>query len=111
MNSNVDFPTAQLLKEKGYTASHTNYSNKYFNEQGDYKENECKLQLLKTDYEVPTITEVITWLYKKRGIWIEVYYNNNEKEFHVIFDYEKHKFKTPREAYLSAIKYHLSKID
>lgn len=73
----------------------------------------------------PTIADVVMWLYKKHEIWIEVSYKRNGNASNHFFNYkitlintdlfnekvtECFWFKTPTEAYESAIHYYLNNL-
>lgn len=55
MNSKINFPLAKLLREKGYPFEFITIG----------EENEVPLN-------IPTIIEVVMWIYEKYGIWISV---------------------------------------
>ena len=105
MNTHVNFETAKLLKEKGYSweCSHFYSKDKYDKEfilrtGTEYDSNRDPIwdwnlnggksgMLLKaipypnddtaTYYSAPTIAEVLMWLYEKHGIWIVSSYELN----------------------------------
>lgn len=106
LNKVIDFSTAKLLKEKGFNKrSEPNRYNKI-----------GELTLLE-GINAPTIAEVIMWLYEKHGIWIAV---TQELGYTTTFCYQimgehisatyKAYFKSPTEAYESAIKYCLTNL-
>ena len=137
MNTQVDFQTAKLLKEKGFKNPSITYYDKENNLE-TYKLCYCQIystawhqmvssRYLDIDiYSAPTIAEVVMWLYEKHRIWISVFTmdkwipNGNNKT--QIFDYtikqmkigliDIHKkfeeFNSPIEAYTEAIKYTLN---
>ena len=110
MNTPVSFELAKLLKEKGYPFE--------FITVGELKE---------VPLNIPTIAEVVMWLYEKHGIWIVVNPHkgkNNLGEFFMEFDPEVWSFtnecvfhntellyfNSPTEAYEAAIKYCLTNL-
>lgn len=114
MNTYVDFENAKLLKEKRFTSYNTLYSNIYYNQLGELKEVSYKAKLDDSEYEVPTIAEVIIWLYEKHGIWISVLkHNKNGKGVYFesfIGAMTFSGYNTPTEAYIEAINYCLTKL-
>ena len=69
-----------------------------------------------TTYSAPTIGDVVMWLYEKHGIWIEVSkYRDHAADCNDDYSF-KHNysgsttFKTPTEAYSSAILYILNNL-
>ena len=106
MNTPVSFELAKLLKEKGYPFE--------FITVGELKE---------VPLNIPTIAEVVMWLYEKYGIWIvcsqaldtematvNLYWfwvavQEGEEIAYQYFD-----FKSPTEAYEDGIKYVLTKL-
>lgn len=79
MNKEVNFEIAKLLQEKGFRL----------------------LPDFKSSY--PTIADVITWLYEKHGIWVEVNYLPNVEKF--AFIAKPLNFKKPKE-FASYREYH-----
>ncbi len=99
MNTPVNFEIAKLLKEKGYTQFKAPLPSLIFEER--YR---------------PTIAEAVMWLYEKHGIWISVWrYRDYAADCNDDYSF-KHNysgsttFKTPTEAYSSAILYILNNL-
>ena len=97
MTTPVSFELAKLLKEKGYLFE--------FIAIGDTKE---------VPLNIPTISEVVMWLYEKYGIWISV--TKEVDGFDYVIDnkyglskYQK-RFNSPKEAYEAAIDYALKNL-
>ena len=128
MNTHVNFEIAKLLKEKGFDKPCNLY---YYvdNNIHEQKNKYCKGRLLDRNcydnqYSVPTLLEVITWLYDKYGIWVSVQYkgvtiNKELIEFQYDIQYckqvpnliiSKNSFSSPRKAYREAIDYVLNKV-
>lgn len=109
MNTQVSFKIAKLLKEKGFDSKVRGiYCIKAIT---PFREGRSYLSGYGIDENfiyAPTIAEVVMWLYKKHGIWIEVYYDNSRKEFYTVLDGEEYKFNSPIEAYKAAIDYILN---
>ena len=137
LNSIVDFETAKLLKEKGFDDD--DCQNIYycdFEEGFEPDELQVSDRMLKEpevgefDYLAPKISIVIDWIYNKHGIWINVEVSSfntntltNERRIFLdytiyspkenIFIHEEDKdkiFNSPKEAYIEAIKYVLTKM-
>ena len=100
MNTPISFPSAELLKEKGYPFD--------FITIGDVEE---------VPLNIPTISDVVMWLYEKHGIWVWV------ERFSTLFrpyaeeigderfgKWEGHKYNSPTEAYEAAILYTLNNL-
>ena len=85
--------------EIGFSESHVQVTFSNWNNKGD---------AIYNLYSAPSIAEVIIWLYEKHDIWIEVSYDRGYKEFHIILDRKKLTFKTPVEAYETAIWHYLN---
>ena len=93
MNTPVKFELAKLLKEKGYPFE--------FITVGELKE---------VPLNIPTIAEVVMWLYEKHNIWIEVYFDGHQKNFYIVQNGEEIEFNSPTEAYEAAITYCLNNL-
>ena len=140
LNSIVDFETAKLLKEKGFDdddCQNIYYCD--FEEGFEPDELQVSDRMLKEpevgefDYLAPKISIVIDWIYNKHGIWILVDWMTRIKPYNSGFyshlrgtnkplnqdnfisinntkspGYEV--FNSPKEAYIEAIKYVLTKI-
>lgn len=123
MNTPVSFELAKLLKETGFdgetkSAFYTDGTKAYCdptlvsgmgNTQGFMWWNR-----ILDYYAMPTIAEVVMWLYEKHGVWIGVIlsctwgyalYNFSRERIH-----DDALFKSPTEAYEAAIKYTLENI-
>lgn len=132
MNTPVSFPIAKLLKEKGFERN-VGYSKPYYNHLGELNGDVTEYVRAQihdedtTPFEttpVPTIAEVVMWLYEKHGIWI--FSDRTNKWFWTIekpnSEYihqedlpltEKsiyNGFDSPTEAYEAAIKYTLNNL-
>lgn len=120
MNKPVNFELAKLLKEKSFTSVFTVFSNKYYNNLGDYRVVSYNVKIENNEYEAPTIAEVVMWLYKKYGIWIYISDNSARLGFRYQiqrlkilgennFSSEK-RYDSPTEAYELAIEYVLTNL-
>jgi hypothetical protein len=137
LNKPVGFPTAKLLKEKGFDEKCSHYyidNFQNFKHDGKlYKtglpndwDNDNILQFVKRTNQphlcnAPTIAEVAMWLYEKHGIWVvssyELNVETNKREwFWVIIKegeeiaYQYKDFNSPTEAYQDAIDYVLKNL-
>lgn len=107
MNKSLTFELAKLLKEKGLNfKTDEHYSSETKVTSSSYNE-----------IPAPTISEVVTFIYEKKGIWISVqtYTHKNKLLFKYVItslDFEKLSLfvSSPTEAYESAIKYILKKL-
>ena len=99
MNTPVNFEIAKLLKEKGYPFE--------FITVGELKE---------VPLNIPTIAEVVMWLYEKHGVWITAcivadsyfsYWLHNKNR---ALQDTKSNWLTPTEAYEAAIEYCLTNL-
>lgn len=140
LNSIVDFEIAKLLKEKGFDnddCQNIYYCD--FEEGFELDELQVSDRMLKEpeveefDYLAPKISTVIDWIYNKHGVWILVDWMTRIKPYNSGFyshlrgtnkplnqdnfisinntkspGYEV--FNSPKEAYIEAIKYVLTKI-
>ena len=61
-------------------------------------------------FSAPTIAEVVMWLYKKHGFWINVYQNSEGSLNFEVDSYGGFLYKSPKEAYETAIEYTLNKL-
>jgi hypothetical protein len=124
MNTQVSFELAKLLKERGFNEEvrdyheekdGTFYRSQYFRDKISINEKH------KGFVVVPTIAEVVMWLYEKHGIWIEVHRWTNQPVDDEIWEecfqaftngdaMDVATFKSPTEAYEAAIRYCLEKI-
>ena len=110
MNTPVSYEIAKLLNEKGFDEKCEHWA---------YLDNNCMAMVYdsKTCVKVPTISEVVMWLYEKHGIWIAVTLEVGYKTtfcYHVmgedISSAYKAYFKSPTEAYEAAIEYALKNL-
>jgi hypothetical protein len=88
LNKPVDFPTAKLLKEKGFDVPvrsyhlegkysdfvHEGFEDDYWgdNKIVNWNKDNIGIKPFKGFVSAPTIAEVVMWLYEKHGIWIWV---------------------------------------
>lgn len=97
MNTAVTFEIAKLLKEKSFTSVFTAFSNKYYNNLGNYKVVSYNVKIENDEYEAPTIADVIMWLYEKHNIWISLIPDSSSQ----------HRLVT-RKFSVSIFKYHIN---
>ena len=120
MNTQVDFTTAKLLKEKGFDEPTLLCYDKC-DMLASYVETVFKPKNYNTSGYVrsaPTISEVVMWLYEKHGIWISVKKEWDDGEclgFEAIVDYNDGlintvSYNSPTEAYSQAIIYTLKNL-
>lgn len=104
--SYVSFNTAKRLKEKGF-----NVPTKYRFNPDKLFENES-LDVIDWNRlgftSRPEQWQVVEWLRVKYDIWIEVYYDNNKKEYYTVLNGEEYIFQSPQEAYSTAFDYILN---
>ena len=129
MNTIVDFDTAKLLNVMGfYEPTYQSYRTLVVGEDDPnwWKVGElnkrmyCKFGDHNDAYfgicSAPTIAEVVMWLYEKHGIWISVWRYRDYASACDDYISFKHNysgittFKTPTEAYSSAILYILNNL-
>lgn len=123
MNTPVSFKIKQLLYDKGWRyelgVDETGYRVKHSLAKQRWNEGDLT-------YVNINISEVIMWLYEKHGIWISVKTIKWNYEYNTIrFNYNVYKFNdkspsdiidtvydfnSPKEAYLAAIEYTLTKL-
>jgi len=127
LNSVIDFETAKLLSDKGFELDSylkiDDVNPKNLNSNFNPKE-------YQPWYLTLTIAQTIDWIYNKHGIWINVEVSSfntntltNERRIFLdytiyspkenIFIHEEDKdkiFNSPKEAYIEAIKYVLTKM-
>lgn len=127
MNKLVEFSTARLLKEKGFIPPILAPSIDY------YLPNGSKINFdyirRNTDYRdwcyySPTIAEVVMWIHKEKGLWVNVMYMGFELKYSWSIDiittsgsdwdsYGEEDgicYKSPTEAYEAAIEYTLKNL-
>ena len=131
----VDYKTAVLLKEKGFDlpcrgrihGSHfhliknneipknvSTYYNEPFAPIIDWNNAVGEVNVY---LSLPTITEVVMWLYEEHGIWIVVDNYTNEEDIIWFYNYKtkdresmQEGYDSPTEAYMAAINYVLNKL-
>jgi hypothetical protein len=111
MNTPINFELAKLLKEKGFDENHE-YMVFTSVETEKYPEGELVLK--------PTIAEVVMWLYKKHGIWIQVFILNKTFAWKVqdvntlvitcLYAQQDKGYNSPTEAYKAAIEFTLENL-
>lgn len=116
MNTRINFELAKLLKEKGFVC---NESNNFWMNGFSYSKKDYNPITYRDKDNVPTIAEVVMWLYEKHGIWIvilpellngtEIRYYPSVFEQGVGEDVESY-FNSPTEAYQKAINYTLTNL-
>lgn len=119
----VSFEVAKLLKEKGFDepCNHVHYEYKvyHYTKSGGVRNSHKKEQ--QWICTAPDVMQVILWIFKKYGIWIEVHYDAwNTKKFRReavggkdVYEQPYHaesevEFTSPEEAYHEAIKHTLN---
>lgn len=118
MNTPVSFELAKLLKEKGFVC---NESNNFWMNGFSYSKKDYNPITYRDKDNVPTIAEVVMWLYEKYGIWIWVrpykdHAADNNEPYYAQMNVWKmgvtvsKEFKSPTEAYQEAIKYTLTNL-
>lgn len=124
LNKLVDFTTAKLLKEKGFDKPCTHHlvDDKSIINFGSRRTSKDILENLDEGTKllaIPTIAEVVMWVYEKYGAWIEVrkYTRNGLRCFSPYIDNTPVKkdvffndYDSPTEAYEAAIFYVLSNL-
>lgn len=118
MTQEVNFEIAKLLEERGFSEK-TLQAYVYRgveHQDSSYKGILTKDKLL-CDISAPTIADVITWLYEKHGIWIDVSLNQFSKPkdlqwmYSIVFtedctySHSPKSYTSPTEAYEAAIEY------
>lgn len=108
MNKNVSYQQAKLLKEKGFDENCESWA---------YLDDNCMSMTYdsKTCVKVPTIADVVSWLYEKHGIWISVEATDDFTMFFFRFRKKERlrlsiNFNSPTKAYIAAIDYCLNHI-
>jgi hypothetical protein len=138
MNTQVSFPLAVLLKEKGFSWKTGDIDDYDEGRHGYFKHNKGRIaplsyfhfetnhngvQWTNLNIPAPTIGEVVIWLYEKHGIWIGVIerdpnqteweFQTSKKEIGLIFasgQYPPKYYNSPTEAYEAAIEYTLKNL-
>ena len=122
MNKEVNFEIAELLKEKGFNLPTRSYRQKsavigsekilpLVSVEEPYDWNNYSSEV--PYYSMPTIAEVVMWLYEKHGIWISVTKDWDVGKclgFESIIDtndgfINTETYNSPTEAYEAAITY------
>lgn len=94
MNTPVSFEIAKLLKEKEYPQLNQGLYYTKNRERGlDVWCFNNKTEKPFAQYSAPTIAEVVMWLYKKYGIWTEVY-PREFKELNLMWSYTLTKIES-----------------
>lgn len=109
MKTPVNFEIAKVLKEKGFDEPCNNWS---------YLDKNCMAMAYnsKNCVKIPTIADVVMWLYEKKGIWIEVIETDLFSKFFFQIKRKDNSrlkngdFNSPTEAYLEAITYTLDNL-
>lgn len=123
MNKPVKTQLAELLHNLGFNEPCEAYYTKHgvsipeliFCQRGEEKE--CALIRRKPIlYLAPSIADVIDWLYKTHKIWIDIIkYKDHGDDvndpYYFTYDYGRHIYKTPIEAYEAAIIEVLNKLN
>ena len=126
MNKEVNFEIAELLKEKGF-----NLPTRSYRQKSAVIGSEKILSLVSVEepydwnnyssevpyYSMPTIAEVVMWLYEKHGVWISV---SDAGGFGYMIQFMKidgdstieslYEYDSPTEAYEAAIIYTLESL-
>jgi hypothetical protein len=121
MNTTVSFELAKLLKEKGFDRMCKHiyaYGNTTTIDNLAWIDNSND----RGYYSAPTIVEVVMWLYEKHGVWVNPHFDDGVLCFYYVINtstVRKHanrinslpaRFKSPTEAYTSAIEYVLNNL-
>jgi len=132
MNTVINFEIAKLLKEKGFERN-VGYSKPYYNHLGELNGDVTEYIRAQihdedtTPFETtpaPTIAEVVMWLHKEKGLWVNVMYMGFELKYSWSIDiittsgsnwdsYGEEGdicYKSPTEAYEAAILYTLNNL-
>ena len=128
MNTPVSFEKAKLLKEKGFDEPcryvHDTWNNIKDWLEGGEGEHRNSHQNGSLYYSAPTIAEVVMWLHKEKGLWVNVMYMGFELKYTWSIDiittsgsdwdsYGEEGdicYKSPTEAYEAAIIYTLKNL-
>lgn len=79
MKESVSFPLAKLLNQKGFKEECIGYwgYDSYFKEWSiTYPQTKFK-QWYRGEILAPTIGDIVSWLYKKHKLWLEVYMDDD----------------------------------
>ena len=111
MNTTVSFEIVKLLEKIGWKFPYTIEYLEELQGTNNYVES------------IPTIADVVMWIYEKHGIWIEIGYGLHASGFYFgVSTIENHEyinqklisdvppFSTPTEAYEAAIEYTLKNL-
>ena len=114
MNTPVSFELAKLLKEKEFKKKCTAFYDLISNTQIDNAP-PGNYNLTKQSVSIPTIVEVVMWVYEKHEIWISVEASDDFTMF--CFRVRKKEvsrlsfnYNSPTEAYEAAIEYTLKNL-
>lgn len=116
MNTPVNFELAKLLKEKRFDElchSYVNINDENLIPQVSYGKNSF---FPRGRVFLPTIAQVVMWLYEKHALWVIVGFSGDETCYSMITNkicdvrWNNKGFKSPTEAYEAAIKYTLNNL-
>jgi hypothetical protein len=122
MTTPVIFELAKLLKERGFDLKPNRHLVRKTSKIGLGKEfiidrhlDYDDLYLEYVEKYIPTIAEVVMWLYEKHGIWITSTHVRNRFRYEIIkkdnmIDYSSFDFNSPTEAYEAAIEHSLKNL-
>lgn len=126
MNTPVSFELAKLLEEKQiflkYKAAYPFRFREH--ESKNYNPSLIEKDILTCDVKAPTIAEIVMWIHKEKGLWINVMYMGFELKYSWSIDiittagsnwdsYGEEGdvyYNSPTEAYEAAIKYTLENL-
>jgi len=110
MNKPINYPLAKLLKEKGFNE----LCNSYIDDNGISHPSYGKNSFSEIRTYIPTIAEVVMWLYEKYGIWIVSFPTDEGWTFDIFIKTDCVKSESfinfPTEAYFAAIEYCLKNL-
>ena len=119
MDTPVSFELAKLLKEKEFKKKCTAFYDMISNTQIDNAP-PGNYNLTKQSVSIPTIVEVVMWLYEKHGVWTVVNVNIMGSWYFEHFDLKEKRnaqfkptdthYDSPTEAYEAAIEYTLKNL-
>ena len=132
MNTEINFPLAKLLKEKGFEGNYSHFyttpNSKMFGideHHRFYPITNIPKKLytvgihaalnIKNVFAAPTLAEVVMWIYEKYNIWIMVKHLSSTNWMYDIQDgifstHAEDKFNSPTLAYTAAIEYVLTNL-
>ena len=117
MHTPVSFEIAKLLKEKGFD-KRTSLVWLYSLGKTHLREVHLSLELHNSEYNAPTIAEVVMWLYEKYGVWISVTFKRHSENKHFAYNIRQAngietylwEHTSPTEAYEASIEYTLNNL-